>query len=176
MLRGVNLGAHRRISMEPLRAMFESLGLKEVRTYVQSGNIVFRTAAKDTRKLATRIAKQFESVFGFHSDIILRLAPEIRELIARNPFRGRSIDPAKLLVWFLEKDPPPDAQKKIQALPIAPEEIQFAPRELYIHFPNGQGRSKLPWPQLERALGCSGTGRNWNTVLKLAEMAESLPE
>ncbi len=171
MFRGVNLGSARRISMEALRGVFESLRLRDVRTYVQSGNVVFRGADRDVPGLAARIARKFEEAFGFRSEVLLRTAAEMREVIAQNPFEGRGIEPGKLLVWFLEKEPGAEAPGVVQALGIAPEEVRFGARELYIHFPNGQGRSKFAWPKVERAVGTPGTGRNWNTVLKLAEMA-----
>ena len=174
MLRGVNLGSHRRLSMEALRAMFESLGLRDVRTYVQSGNIVFRTDARDIARLTKRIQQTFEATFGFHSDVLLRTAAEMRDVMAHNPFEGRGIEPAKLLVWFLEKEPTLESRERFSQIPIAPEEARLHVRELYIHFPNGQGRSKLPMAQIERALSGSGTGRNWNTVEKLTQMAETL--
>jgi uncharacterized protein (DUF1697 family) len=174
MLRGVNLGNRRRLSMEALKATFEALGLRDVSTYVQSGNIVFRTEARDMARLAKRIGQAFETTFGFHSDVLLRTAAEMRDAIARNPFEGRGIEPAKLLVWFLEKEPTPESREKFSRVPIAPEEARLHVRELYIHYPNGMGRSKLPMAQIERAISTTGTGRNWNTVEKLTEMAEKL--
>ena len=176
LFRGVNLGSQRRVSMEKLRAMFESLGLRDARTYVQSGNVVFQPDVRDMARLSKRIAQGFEDAFGFRSDVVLRTAEEMRGVIVRNPFEGRGIEPAKLLVWFLDRAPLVDAERKIGAMPIAPEEVVLGVRELYIHFPDGQGRSKLPWGQLEKALGCTGTGRNWNTVVNLLKMADDLGE
>jgi uncharacterized protein (DUF1697 family) len=160
--------------MEDLRAMLESLGFSGVQTYVQSGNVVFRTDARDMARLVKRIEQTFESTFGFHSDVLLRTAAEMLGVIAQNPFEGRGIEPAKLLVWFLEKDPTPECREKFSHIPISPEEAHLGVREIYIYYPNGMGRSKLPMAKIERALTCTGTGRNWNTVEKLTEMADNL--
>src|ERR1700684_3137774 len=101
MLRGVNLGK-RRMKMDALRALYESLGLRDVQTLVQSGNVVFRTDQKSMAALAKRIESAVERGFGFHSDVILRSASEVREVIERNPLAKRSDpEPSKFLVWFL---------------------------------------------------------------------------
>jgi len=99
----------------------------------------------------------------------------MRSVVARNPFAKRKgIEPGKLLVNFLASDPGKDAREKALAIKIGPEELHLVGREAYIYFPNGQGRSKLPWAAIERALGTSGTGRNWNSVTKMLEIAEKM--
>src|SRR5665811_2227083 len=98
MLRGVNVGAHNRIKMDALRALYESLGLRDPQTYVQSGNVVFRTDKRDLVALAKRIEDAIEQGFGFRPTVILRTSGELREVIARNPFaKRRGIEPTKLL-------------------------------------------------------------------------------
>jgi len=175
MLRGVNLGSHHRIGMDSLRSLYESLKLRDPRTYVQSGNVVFKTDAPDLPLLANRIENAIERVFGFHAGVVLRTPAELRTVVARNPFSARpGIDPAKLLVHFLMADPGQDACDQVRNLKTAPEELYIDGRELYIYFPYGMGRSKLSLPAIERVLNISGTGRNWNTVTKLLELAESL--
>jgi uncharacterized protein (DUF1697 family) len=107
--------------------------------------------------------------------VILRTVGELRDVIARNPFaKRRGIEPGKLLVNFLAADPGREARDKALAIKIGPEEMHLIGREAYIYFPNGQGRSKFPWAAIERALGTSSTGRNWNSVTKMLEMAEKL--
>ena len=126
MLRGINLGANRRIQMDTLRAMYESLGLKDPRTYVQSGNVVFRTREKDFFKLARKIENGIEAEFGFHSDVVLRSSAEMRDAIARNPFAARpEVEPAKLLVTFLGSDPGAEGRQKIAAVPTGPDELRM---------------------------------------------------
>lgn len=174
MLRGVNLGS-RRMKMDRLRTLYESLGLRSVQTYVQSGNVVFQSAERTIPKLAKRIEDAVEKEFGFQSAVILRTASEMRDVVARNPFDGREdVHPGKLLVWFLSSDPGEEARVKVRAVPAEPEELHIDGRELYIYFPNGQARPKLSMTACQRALKIPGTGRNWNTVVKLLEMAEGL--
>jgi uncharacterized protein (DUF1697 family) len=175
LLRGVNLGGHRKISMDALRSLYQSLGLNHARTYVQSGNVVFQARAQDLARLGKRIEDGIERTFGFRSDVILRTCSELRDVIAKNPFAARpGIEPSRLLVTFLAGEPGPEAREKALRIKADPEELRIGGRELYIWYPNGVGRAKLTIPLLERTLGMSGTGRNWNTVTKLLEMAETL--
>jgi len=176
MLRGVNVTGNNKIPMEALRRLYESLGLRGSQTYIQSGNVVFNTNAKDLGALARRIEDAIDKKFGCRPGVTLRTPAELKEVIARNPFaKRREVEPAKLQVhFFLATSPSAEMQSAITRLKAGhPEEIVFGGRELYIYFPDGQGRSKL-WPALDRALKKSATGRNWNTVNKLLEMAEKL--
>jgi uncharacterized protein (DUF1697 family) len=175
MLRGVNLAAHNRMKMDALRALYESLKLRDPQTYIQSGNVVFRTEERDLVLLAKRIEKGIERKFGLHSDVIMRTCSEMRDVIARNPFaKRRGIEPSKLLVTFLASDPGSEARDKILKIETAPEELRIDGREVYIYFPNGMARPKMSWPAIERIVKTSGTGRNWNSVTKLLGIAESL--
>ena len=175
MLRGVNVGGHNKIKMEALRLLYESLGLRDAQSYVQSGNVVFRTKERDLSALAKRIENAIERGFGFRPTVILRTSSELRDVIARNPFATRrDIEPNKLLVTFLASDPGADARALALNNRTEPEELRLDGREAYIYFPNGMARPKLSWPAIERVLKTSGTGRNWNTVNKLLEIAEKL--
>jgi uncharacterized protein (DUF1697 family) len=175
MLRGVNVGGHNKIKMEALRALYESLGLLDVQTYVQSGNVVFRTKESGAGLLGKRIETAIEKTFGFRPAVVLRNTSEMRAAIAKNPFASRQgIDPSKLLVTFLAGEPGLEARGNALAIKTFPEELRIDGREVYIYFPNGMARPKMSWPRIEKALKTSGTGRNWNTVNKLLEMAEAL--
>jgi len=175
MLRGVNVGGHNLIKMDALKALCVSLKLKDPQTYVQSGNVIFSSEENDLAKLGTRIQDAIERKIGFRPNVMLRTAAEMRKVVARNPFAKRSgIEPGKLLVNFLAADPGKDARENALAIKIGPEEMHLIGREAYIYFPNGQGRSRFPWPAIERALGTSGTGRNWNSVTKMLEMAKKM--
>jgi uncharacterized protein (DUF1697 family) len=175
MLRAVNVGGHNCIKMESLRAMYESLGLRDAQTYVQSGNVVFKTAARDLASLGKRIESKIEQTFGFRPDVVIRSPSELREVIRRNPFAGRQgIEPSKLLVTFLRAEPSAEARGKILGINADPEELRVEGREVYVYFPNGSGRAKLSAALIEKTLKTPGTGRNWNTVTKLLEMAERL--
>jgi len=176
LLRGVNVTGNNKMPMEALRQLCESLGLRAAQTYIQSGNVVFKTDAKDLAALARRIEEAIEKKVGFRPGVTLRTTADLKDVIARNPFaKRRGIEPAKLQVhFFLTTSPSAKMQSEILRLKGGhPEELVFGSRELYIYFPDGQGRSKL-WPALDRALKKSVTGRNWNTVTKLLAMAETL--
>jgi uncharacterized protein (DUF1697 family) len=174
MLRGINLAGHHKLSMEALRKHCAGLGLEDVQTYIQSGNLVFRDRG-DRATLAHRLEDGIEAGFGFRPPVVLRTAPELRKVIAKNPFAGRpGIEPSKLLVIFMAASPARAALKQVLAMPCEPEELRAGGRELYIYYPGGMARPRIPLVRLEKALQCSSTGRNWNTVLKLAAMAEGL--
>ena len=175
MLRGVNLGSHKRVQMDALRKLYVSLRLRDPRTYVQSGNVIFATDEKDLAKLAARIAKGIATRFGFDAGVMLRTAPEMRSVVARNPFAKRKdVEPGKLLVAFLSGTPARAACAKLLGLEGYPEERHADGRHVYIHYPNGQGRSKFTWALLEKTLAVSATGRNWNSVTNMLAIAEEL--
>jgi uncharacterized protein (DUF1697 family) len=174
MLRGVNVLGRNKIKMDALRDLCQSLGLRDPETYVQSGNVVFRTGAKNIAPVAKRIEDAIEGKCGFRPLVILRQASDLKDVMARNPFaKRREIEASKLLVVFLAAPVRVEARDEIQRIKTAGEEVHVDGREVYIYFPDGMGRSKI-WPAIERALKKSGTGRNWNTVMKLLEIAERL--
>ena len=172
LLRGVNLGPHHRIPMEPLREVYQAAGLSDVRTLLQSGNVVFQTRARELDRLAARLETAFEARFGFHSDVFLRTAGELKEVVSACPFAGRpECDPAKLAVTFLAAAPDEAARVRLAAIQGIAEELHAGARELYIYFPNGMARPQLTQAMLNRAMGkVSSTSRNWNTVLKLVAL------
>ena len=150
MLRGVNVGRHNRIKMDALRALYESLKLREARTYVQSGNVIFRSerhpaeappagGRERSRRaglakggdLAAHIEDAIEHRWGFRPTVILRTASELRDVIARNPFAARhAIDPSRLLVLFLAREPGPEARNQLLRIRTDPEELRVSGREL----------------------------------------------
>jgi uncharacterized protein (DUF1697 family) len=175
MLRGVNVGGHHRIKMDALCAIYKSLKLENPCTYVQSGNVIFRTKEKNFALLCEKISAAIEREVGFRPEVILRTPDEFRAAIANNPFaKQASLEPGKLHISFLAVDPVREAQKNLLALKPTPEELQLIGRELFIYFPNGAGQSKLPWSSLEKHLGTPGTARNWNSVTKMLAMAEEM--
>ena len=175
MLRGVNVGGHNKVKMEDLRGLCKSLKLRDACTYVQSGNLIFRSEERDLALLAKRLQDAIERKFRFRPEVVLRTAAEMRDAIGRNPFaKRRGIEPNKLLVMFLANDPESEAREKAAQLNTAPEELRMDRRELYIYYPNGMTRPKVSWASIERILKTSGTGRNWNSVTKMLEMAEQL--
>ena len=175
MLRGVNVGGRNKVKMDALRELCGSLKLSGACTHLQSGNVVFQAPDRSVATLAAKIEGGIERTFGFHSDVILRTPAEMKEIISKNPFAAReSVDPAKLLVYFLAGDPGEEARQKITKIDTGPEELRMATREIYIYFPNGMARPKLSLAAVDRALKIPATGRNWNTVTKLLEIAEGI--
>ena len=174
-LRGVNVGGHNMIKMDALRALYESLGFRNPQTYVNSGNVVFHTKERNAALLTKKIQDSIEKNFSFRPTIVLRTAPELRAIIAANPFAKRKdIEPGKFLVTFLSSSPAVEALAAALKIKTDPEELRIVGSEAFIYFPNGMGRPKMCWPAIERALKTTGTGRNWNTVSKLLAIAESL--
>jgi len=175
MLRGVNVGGHNKIKMDALRALYESLKFEAPRTYVQSGNVIFRTREKNSAALAKKIQDAIERKFGFRPEVILRTVDELRKAIAATPFAAsRSLEPGKILVTFLAGEPGPEAQATLASLKSHPEELHLKGREMYIYFPDGAGKSKLPWSSVEKLLKTTGTARNWNSVTKMLVIAEEM--
>lgn len=173
LLRGVNVTGNNMIRMEVLRSLCSSLGCSNVKTYLQSGNVVFTTRKKSLPAIARGIESAIEQKHGFRSAVILRTPGEMAAIIKRNPFAGRNLEPSKFVVVFLPSEIPADKKKEVEAIKVGPEEIRACDRELYIYYPDGQGRSKLG-PALDRVLKIKGTARNWNSVTKLKEMADEI--
>jgi uncharacterized protein (DUF1697 family) len=175
MLRGVNLGPHNRVKMEELRALCEPLKFRDAQTYVQSGNVLFRADERDLLKVAKRLEDAIEKKLKFRCDVIARTTAEMREVVAKNPVsKRRGINPSRLLVTFLSADPGDEPRAKLRAIKTAPEELWIDGREVFIYFPNGMARPKLSWPTIPKMLNVSGTARNWNSVVKMLEMAEKM--
>ena len=169
MLRGINLGSHKRISMADLRRLFEDLGAKDVKTYVVSGNVVFDSPPGSRPEVARKIRDRIQADLGHDVAIVLRTAAEMAEVAATRPFG--SDDDAHLYVTFLEEKPDAARVKGLDAAAFAPDEFEIRGTEAYLHFPGGYGRSKLSNEWFERKLGVAATTRNWRTVTALAELS-----
>ena len=168
LLRGVNLGARNKVPMPVLRSLVESLGHDDVRTYIQSGNVVFRSAGKSD--LAGALEQAIAGEFGVKAAVVLRAGAELRKAIAANPFVAAGADEKALHVVFLGSSPAKAAVKTLDPDRSPPDEFAVGRAEVYLHCPNGFGRSKLGVDYFERMLGGPATIRNWKTVTKLAEM------
>jgi uncharacterized protein (DUF1697 family) len=170
LLRGVNLGSHKKISMPELRELFEELGHEDVATYVQSGNVVFRSSA--TREaLAKKLQAQIHRRFGHDVTVLLRTRSELRATVDRNPFAGRQSDPTRLHVSFLATAPKRERAAALEEQRFEPDEFRVRRDAVYLHTPKGYGRSKLSNAFFEKQLGVAATTRNWRTVTALAELA-----
>jgi uncharacterized protein (DUF1697 family) len=171
MLRGINVGGHKRIKMDNLRALFEALGFEQVKTYIQSGNVVFKTKKTSTSVLSRRIEEKILSDFGFSVSVISRSSGEMAGAIESNPFlKEREIDQEKLHVMFLSEAPAPAALKKLSDLTATPNRCLAFDREIYFYLPNGVSQSVLMKSPVDRILAVVTTTRNWRTVNSLHQM------
>jgi uncharacterized protein (DUF1697 family) len=169
LLRGVNVGGRGKVPMAELRRALGEAGLEDVQTYIQSGNVVFTSAAARA-KLAPLVEEVVAESFSVKTTVMVKTGTEIEQLIAAHPFGA---DTSRTYVTFLAGKPKPAAVKRLEALDVEPDRAVVAGAEVYLHHPNGAGRPRLTGAALERALSLPGTNRNWRTVLKLAELAGS---
>jgi uncharacterized protein (DUF1697 family) len=175
LLRGINLGGHKKVKMSDLCALYGSLGHREVRSHINSGNVLFRTGERDVAAVVKKLESAIEKECGFHVDVVVRTTAEMRDVIRRNPFAKRKeVEPGKLLVTFLPQKPAKEISEQLRNLKPDPEEMYLDGCEIYTYFPEGAGRSKLFSGLSGKLLKNQGTARNWNTVLKLMEIAEDL--
>jgi len=172
MLRGINVGGHKRVKMDRLKALYEGLGFREVRTYIQSGNVVFRSATRSAARLAERIQESIAAEFGFEVTVILRTPGELEKVLRENPFRtAAEAKGSRVHVVFLSETPARRAVRELEEEETGRQELRVAGREIYLHTPDGYVPTKLDTNFLERALSVQATARNWNSVKKLHEMA-----
>ena len=170
LLRGINVGGHQKIRMSDLRTLMEGLGHEAVATYLQSGNAVFRSPRKGDAGLASALEKAIAGELGLTVTVLVRSAAELAGVVDGTPYGDRGADAKQLHVAFLSAAPTAAAVKKLDAAQFAPDELEVAGREVYLHYPNGYGRTKLTNAVLERRLGVAATTRNWRTVTALAEL------
>ena len=175
LLRGINVGPHKRMKMDKLRLTCEGAGFEKVCTYIQSGNIVFIAARLSPAALEKKLGEAIARDFDFSCDVIVRSREELKKIIETNPLLKESdVDPAKLHVVFLAEEPGTAAMKKLQEIILAPDHVRTCGREIYFYFPNGVSSSSLWKHPLDKVVAVSGTMRNWNTVTKLFHMAQEL--
>lgn len=173
-LRAVNVAGHGAVAMARLRQFFAELGFDGARTLLQSGNVVFRGTGPTDAALEELLEREAEKRLGLRTTFLVRDAAEWERVIAENPFPEEAErDPAHLVVMLLKQAPTPAAVKTLQAAVKGRELVRAEGRHAYITYPDGIGRSKLTIAVIEKNLGTRGTGRNWNTVLKLATLTRS---
>ena len=174
LLRGVNLGPYKRMKMEKLRESFNGMGLEQVQTYIQSGNVVFQASKGSPAALCRKIEARILSDFGFPAPVIIRTREELSRAIENNPFLTKhGTDPAKLHLTFLAEAPEPAALAELKGLTKSPDESVCLGREIFLHLPNGMAKSSLMNNPLERRLLKLSTTRNWKTVSQLDEMCQA---
>lgn len=171
LLRAVNIGK-KQVRMDDLRLAYEKLGFTHVRSYVQSGNVLFNSTESDPLQLAEQIQEQLMHTFGFTTPVILRTAAEMKPVLANNPFlKERQADSAFLHVTFLSKEPAKSAQSEIKNPSSGNDEFVITGREVYLYCPGGYGRTRLNNTFFEKKLGVAATTRNWRTANTLYQMA-----
>ncbi len=174
LLRAINVAGHQTISMADLKSFAVSLGLTQVRTLLQTGNLLF-DSAKKAEALAALLETRALSDLGLDTPFLMRSAADWAAIVRANPFVDEAVKvPAKLVLMPLQVAPAAERARALQAAHAGPEVIRLVGKDLYLYYPEGIGRSKLTVKKIESALGTVGTGRNWNTVLKIqAELAKA---
>lgn len=169
LLRGINVGKHRRVSMADVKEAFAAAGAKDAETYLQSGNVIFETRTS-AAKVVPRLEKELKRRVGHDISVVVRTGAQLAQLVAKNPFSNEP-DGKKLHVAFLEASPKRGRTRLLDRERVAPDEFRVAGRAVYLRYPSGYGRSKLTNDYLEKQLGVRSTMRNWRTVSTLAERA-----
>lgn len=170
LLRGINVGGNKRIKMADLRSALVRAGIDDPSTLLQSGNVVFNSNAPGGT-ITDIVEATIEGEFGFHCDVIVRTDQDLEAITTKHPFTGDQLtDPRMAHVVFLRGAPDRPGFDELRIANQGPEEMTLDGRELYIHYPDGSGSSRLTGKVIEKCLGTSGTARNWNTVLKIFDM------
>ena len=173
LLRGINVGGNKKVAMADLRAFVEAIGFREARTLLQSGNLVFRSdGQRDDAALENFLDEQAAKHLGLSTKFLVRTAAEWSHVIVRNPFpEAAQTCPGRLLVMFFRESPTPEAVQTLRAVMIPSERIHPEGKHLYLACPDGVGDSKMANVLMSPRFSKTATGRNWNTILKLAALA-----
>ncbi len=173
LLRGINVGGKNKLPMADLVAMFADAGCTAVRSYIQSGNVVFSASRACAKGLAERISQRIAERFGFRVPVVLRTADELGRVLTSNPYLKRGVDVAWLHVAFLADRPSATRASALNPNRSPGDSFELAGREIYLHLPNGVARTKLANDYFDSTLATKSTLRNWRTVVHLAEMVQS---
>lgn len=171
LLRGINLAGRNRVKMPELRDALAEAGFGDVRTYVQSGNIVL-TSDTSAKRTASTCEELISERFGLDIGVVVRTRAELAAIVERNPLGKDAVEPRRYQVTFLDAKPDPEVVKRLAELAVPPERLVHIGRELYAWHPDGIGRSKLAAKLSGPGLGVVATARNWSTVTKLLELAD----
>jgi uncharacterized protein (DUF1697 family) len=173
LLRAVNVGGRNRIAMERLRELLEGLGYGEVCTHLQSGNAVFAAAGTPPERVAAEIERALAEELGLMTKVLVRTQAELERVVAENPLLDVASDHARLLVTFLSQAPDREALSELVPADFEPDMFAVGEREIYAWYPDGVRATRLSNAFWERRLGVVATGRNWNTVTRLLELART---
>ena len=175
LLRGINVGGRNKLPMKDLARMFEGAGCTDVRTYIQSGNVVFRADEALAGRIGGLIVATIEEELGYQVPVVVRSAEQLERAVAGNPFAGDEVDDKQLHVAFLAEEPKEAAVAELDPERSPPDRFEISGREIYMHLPNGVARSKLSNAYFDRVLATVSTVRNWRTTKRLLEMAKEKP-
>ena len=173
LLRGINVGGKNILPMKELVALLEGLGLENVATYLNSGNVVFQSKVADTNKLAGDIRAAIGDRYGFAPQLLIRSGRDLQQAMAANPFPEAESQPKTLHLFFLESPPAEPDLAGLEAIKADTERFKLLDAAFYLHAPDGIGRSKLA-ARAEKLLGVPATARNWRTVSKVMVMAKEV--
>jgi uncharacterized protein (DUF1697 family) len=176
LLRGINIGGHKKIKMSDLKALYESLRFGQVTTYIQSGNVLFSAETNETSDiLSLRISKAIENHFGFDVPVVIRTMEEVQQIVTQNPFVNEAeTAPDKLVVMFLGSVPDATTLEKVKVKITDNSRFAFIGNTLYFFYPDGYGQTKWHSNFFEKQLRTTVTARNWATTCKLAAMTADL--
>ncbi|MCF7804521.1 MAG: DUF1697 domain-containing protein [Candidatus Marinimicrobia bacterium] len=173
LFRGINVGGRHRIKMADLRSLLEDLGLEDVNSYIQSGNVVFRSKKVDTSELSEQISAAIAENYDFKPNVFILEKKKFIRAMEANPFPDAESDDRRLHLTFLEAEPENPDMDGLREVKKESEEYELKGQKFYLYAPEGIGRSKLA-NKAEKLLGVSTTSRNWRTMGKIREMAEEL--
>lgn len=173
LLRGINVGGHHKLRMQDLVELLESLGLKNVKTYIQSGNVVFQEEQTDTAALSEKISAAIEARRGFKPQTFILDIDTFQTAMAANPFPEAETAPKTLHLFFLDAVPKNPDMSTLEAVKKENEQYQLIDNVFYLHAPEGIGRSKLV-DKVGKGWDVTVTARNWRTVNKVMEMATAV--
>lgn len=174
LVRAINLAGHNKVTMADLRRLLADLGLHDAQSLLQSGNLVFRSDVGTPAQLERTLEAGAEASLGLRTEFFVRTANEWKAVVAANPFPDEARrDPQHLLVMLLKEPAAPAAVRALQDAIAGREMVRANGRQAYIVYPDGIGRSRLTTALIEKKLGTRCTGRNWNTVIKLGELAKA---
>lgn len=171
LLRGINVGGRHKLPMKALARLFEAVGCRDVRTYIQSGNVVFGIGSASPDGLADEVGRRIRAGFGFEAPVVLRRADALEAVIAANPFLGEGAEEGHLHVGFLAGRPSDEAVESLDPARSDVDSFRVVGTEVYLHVPGGMGRTKLTTDWFDRRLETTMTVRNWRTVTKLVALS-----
>ncbi|MCB9059613.1 MAG: DUF1697 domain-containing protein [Calditrichae bacterium] len=170
ILRGINVSGQKIIKMADLKMLYEKLGYKNVRTYIQSGNVIFKHSENNVAGHINKIHDEIKNQYGFDVSVIIRTPEEFQKIIAGEPFKLNSDQLKRLYVTFLSENGKLEKLSQLEKYMAAKDKCHLSDNHLYFYCPEGYGKTKLSNNMIEKVFGISATTRNWNSVCKLYEL------